>query len=157
MKKLFFFLALTGGFTAMSQTVINLDEREKPQELIDSLAVFYTPALTADSTTGIMSARFTEFETEFTEWRFDMSAYLNEQNFFWNGPTKLTLNVYAKEGGEIDFVLYQFVNGSMDEQSYFSFGPLLEKYVQEYNIPLNEKASQPFSQCGPVVMMDSDY
>lgn len=156
MKKLFLFLALAGGFTAMSQTVINLDDRENAQELIDSLAVFYTPALTADSTTGIMSARYLEYEMEFIEWRFDFSAYLNERDFFWNGPTKLQLYVYAKEGGEIDFVLYQFGNGSMDEESYFAFGPLLEKYVQEYNIPLSEKASQPFSQCGPVVMMDSD-
>lgn len=156
MKIALLFLALTGGLTSVGQTVLNLDETPDGNRLIDSLNVFYTPALTSDSTSGIMSERATEYKLEWADWKLGLSEYLNEQGFFWHGPNKVTVYLYSNPMGKIDFFLYQFKMGSMDEESYFNFGPLAEKYIQENSLPLSERASQPFSECGPAIFMDAN-
>jgi hypothetical protein len=154
MKKGLLLLALLGGLFVNAQTVINLQEHPNA-ELIDSLDATFPPALGPDSISPVMGDRFEEFQGEWIDFLTDFSTYLNDRDYRWGKPTRAFVRLYSNPEGEVQFILYKFYAGSMEESNYYRFPELLESFLKENSIPLAEPAMLPFSQCGPVTFVDA--
>ncbi len=103
-----------------------------------------------------MGDRVEEFQAEWIDWLTDFAGHLNERNYRWGVPTRAFVRLYSNPEGEVQYMLYKFMPGSMDENNMVRFPELLEGYIKENPLPLSEPAMLPFSQCGPVNFIDAD-
>lgn len=155
MKKGLLILALIWGVSTHAQTIINLQDNPS-LELIDSLDNAYHPALGPDSISPVMSDRQAEFQAEWIDWLTDFAGYLNERDYRWGTPTRAFVRLYCDPEGKVEYMLYKFNPGSMDESNYYRFPELLQGYIKEQPLPLGEPGMLPFSQCGPVTFVDAN-
>lgn len=155
MKKGLLILALIWGVSTQAQILIDL-QGEPNKELIDSLDNAYHPAMGPDSISPVMGDRPAEFQAEWVDWLTEFSGFLNEKGYRWGVPTRAFVRLYSSPVGNVEYMLYKFYPGTMDESNMMRFPELLEEFVKGNPLPLGEPAILPFSQCGPVTFVDAN-
>lgn len=82
----------------------------------------------------------------------DLATYLSENNFKWGNTTKCFNKIYFQPNGTIDYFLYNFKSGEIDNSKEKEFQRLLNQFIASYKFSLSSQRK--FSQCSPVTYMD---
>lgn len=94
---------------------------------------------------------------EYVNLIFGLNAFLSENNFEWEKPTRCFNRIYSSSDSTIDYFLYNFTGGDQDKPSaemQAEFKRLLNLFIQDYKISLS--ADVKFAQCSPVTYMPKE-
>lgn len=120
---------------------------------IEKLDQTYQSALHSDSSKAAFRGQEKEFYDGYISMLKELSQYLKENNFKWGKTTRCFNKIYLNNNGEIDYFLFNFKPGEIDNKKEEEFKRLLGKFIQKYRFPLiNENK---FAQCSPVTYMDN--
>ena len=119
---------------------------------IEKLDETYQSALHSDSSKAAFRGREKEFYDGYISLLKELSQYLKENNFKWGKTTKCFNRIYLNKIGEIDYFLFNFKPGEIDNKKEKEFERLLGNFVQKYKFPLTNVSN--FAQCSPVTYMD---
>jgi hypothetical protein len=115
---------------------------------IEKLDETYQSALHADSTKAAFKGQEKEFYDGYISLLTELNKYLKKNNFTWDKSTKCFNRIYMNKTGEIDYFLFNFKPGEIDNQKEKEFKKLLGQFIQTYKFPLTNKNN--FAQCSPV-------
>lgn len=116
-------------------------------EKLDSL---YPSALHDDpAIAAAFRGRENEFIEAYQSLLSDLAKYLNQNQFFWDEPTRSFQRIYFNPDGEIDYYFFNFKPGTLNKEKEELFEKLVSEFIRTYHFPLH--AASNFAQCSPVV------
>lgn len=119
---------------------------------IETLDERYQSALHSDSTKSVFKGREDEFTRAYHSLLQELSEYLKKNNFTWGKEVRSFNRIYINRNGEIDYFLFNFREGEIEELKEQHFKKLLTKFVENYTFPLASEVN--FAQCSPVKYRD---
>lgn len=119
---------------------------------LEKLDEIYQSALHSDSSKAVFNGKETEFYDGYVSLLTDLATYLKKNDFTWDKTTKCFNRIYINKNGEIDYFLFNFKPGEIDDKKEREFKNLLETFIQTYKFPMTSNVH--FAQCSPVTYMD---
>lgn len=135
------------------QNCLSFNEAKEKGITMEKLDSAYTNAVHSDSTVySIFSGQEKEFNDAYIEMLQDLSGYLKKNEFIWENPTWCFHKIYFSKEGKIDYWLYNFRTGEIDETKLAEFKISLNKFQKDFKFGL--PAKDKFSQCGSATYQD---
>ena len=119
---------------------------------IEKLDEKYKSALHSDSTKAAFKGQEKKFTEGYISLLNDLSTFLKKNNFSWGKQTRCFNRIYMNKNGQVDYFLFNFKEGEIDQAKEEEFKKLLNKFIQTYEFPL--KNTVDFAQCSPVKYSD---
>ena len=119
---------------------------------IEKLDETYKSALHSDSTKAAFKGQEKQFTDGYISLLKDLSAFLKKNNFTWSKQTRCFNRIYMNKDGQVDYFLFNFNKGEIDQAKEEEFKRLLNTFIQTYQFPLKNTVS--FAQCSPVKYSD---
>ncbi len=138
--------------SSFGQIAMSVDAAESQGISLNNLESSYADGVHSNPD----SAVFADVQNEYIKAYYDMiqeiNTYLNTNNFKWGGLIRCTNNIYFNEEGRVDYFIYEFEEGELQDERLEEFDQLLNEFIADYQFPMTK--SQKFSQCSPVNFRD---
>ena len=149
MKALLLLLAILPSIVTHGQKIATTFQKAADKGIsMEKLDETYQSALHSDSTKAAFKGQEKEFYDAYISLLKDLNKYLNKNNFTWDKSTRCFNRIYLNKSGEIDYFLFNFRPGEIDNQKEKEFEKLLGQFIKTYKFPLTNKNN--FAQCSPV-------
>ena len=132
---------------------LSFSEAAKIGITIQHLDSIYLSGLHVDSLKAVFSS--TLFDTVQKSYIYTIkqfSKYLSSKGFKWEKGTRCFNKIYFSAQGEIDYFLFNFAPGQIEQNKEIEFERLLNEFIKSYKFPLSGKNG--FSLCSSVMYAD---
>ncbi|MBX2966408.1 MAG: hypothetical protein KF845_09700 [Cyclobacteriaceae bacterium] len=117
--------------------------------VLDSL---YKSALHADTLLAAFAGKEKEFQGAYISLLKELGDFLHNSNFKWQKQTRCFNRIYINKTGKIDYFLFNFSPGEIEQEKEQEFERLLSEFIKNYRFPLTNTTN--FAQCSPVRYAD---
>jgi hypothetical protein len=130
--------------------VLNLEDAPKESLDIDQLLEKYPGAVHGDLELGVFNTEETRelhVQSYYGMLR-EINNHMKTSGLSFGGEVRCMNMVFFNPDGSVDYFLFNFDQGSVDDDTQLRFKNLLQSFLENYTFPM--KANTSFSQCGPV-------
>jgi hypothetical protein len=112
----------------------------------------YKSAVHVDTSQAVFPGKGQEVFNAYFKMFKDFAGFLKENKFTWGKPTRCINKIFFSADGTVDYFLFNFNNGEINEDKEIEFKRLLNEFLKDFKFSLS--ADEKFSQCGPVIYQD---